>query len=115
MAICWKNITSLFDHLKPVCLNLIKTPGGAVNRDATIGFILVALLLGGLVLFARRPAAVATPISASNRQLTGQGNIRLIPAGTGPPRYQNKEIREIEYNEDNLPTKITIIRDYTVT
>jgi len=91
-----------------------------VNRDATIGIILMALLLGGLVLFARRPAAVGAPISASApRQLVRQGNIRFVPARAEPPRYQNKEIRDtnLEYNSDGILTKIRmeITRDYAIT
>jgi len=84
-----------------------------VNRDATIGIILMALLLGGLVLFARRPTAA--PISTHTpRQLTGQGNIRFVPSQAEPPRYRNKETRNIEYNADNLPIKIEIIRDFAI-
>jgi len=91
-----------------------------MNRDATIGIIVVALLLGGIFLFARRPAAAAAPISAyAPRQLTGQGNIRFVPARAESPRYQNKEIRDtnLEYSSDGLLTKIRmeITRDYAIT
>lgn len=86
-----------------------------MNRDATIGIIVVALLLGGLFLFTRRPAAVAAPVSASPaRQLSSQGNIRFVPAQAEPPHYRNKETRNIEYNADGLPTKIEIIRDFAI-
>jgi len=86
-----------------------------MSRDATIGIVLMALLLGGLFLFARRPAAVATPISSyTPRQLSGQGNIRFVPARAESPRYRNKETRNIEWNADGLPTKIEIIRDYAI-
>jgi len=84
-----------------------------MNRDATIGIIVVALLLGGIFLFTRRPAAA--PVSTySPRQLPGQGNIRFVPARAEPPRYRNKETRNIEYNADGLPTKIEIIRDFAI-
>jgi hypothetical protein len=86
-----------------------------MNRDTTIGIVMVALLLGGLFLLARRPAAVATPISTyTPRQLSGQGNIRFVPAEAESPRYRNKETRRIKYNEDNLPIEIEIIRDYAI-
>ena len=86
-----------------------------MNRDATIGIIVVALLLGGLFLFTRRPTAVSALISASPaRQLSGQGNMRFVPAQVEAPRYRNKETRNIEYNNDGLPTKIEIIRDYAI-
>lgn len=87
-----------------------------MSRDATIGIILMALLFGGIFLFARRPAAVEAPIATfTPRQLSsGQGNMRFVPVQTGPPRYRNKEIRNIEYNADGLPTRIEITRDYTV-
>jgi len=84
-----------------------------MNRDATIGILMMALLLGGIFLLARRPAAA--PISSyTPRRLSGQGNIRFVPAQAEPPRYRNKETRNIEYNADGLPTKIEIIRDYTI-
>lgn len=86
-----------------------------MNRDATIGIIFMALLLGGLVLLARRPAAVGAPISASAPgQLIGQGNIRFVQAQAEPPHYRNKETRHIEWNAEGLPTKIEIIRDYAI-
>jgi hypothetical protein len=78
-----------------------------VNREGVLGLFLVALLLGGVFLLTRRPAASYT--SAPQ----GQGNIQFVPAE--PRRYQNKEIRQIEYNEDHLPIKIIITRDYAVT
>ena len=84
-----------------------------MNRDATIGIILMALLLGGIFLFTRRTGP--PPISASAPpQLTGQGNIKFVPAQAGPPRYRNKETRHIEWNAEGLPTKVEIIRDYAI-
>ena len=35
-------------------------------------------------------------------------------APSNSKRYQNKEIRRIEYNEDGLPTLIEITRDYAI-
>jgi len=84
-----------------------------VNREGALGIILIALLLGGIVLFARRPAALShasAPIQTHN-----PGNIKVVPVSAEPQRYQNKEIRQIEYNEDNLPVKIVITRDYAIT
>lgn len=85
-----------------------------MNREGALGILLVALLLGGIVLFAHRPAVVTTSISAP-RQYHNQGNIKVIPVQAEPRRYQNKETRNIEYNEDHLPIKIEIIRDYAIT
>ena len=82
-----------------------------MNREGVLGIFLIALLLGSIVLFARRPAV--TSVSAP-RQLT-QGNIKVIPVQAEPRRYKNKETRNIEYNADGLPTKIEIIRDYAIT
>lgn len=89
-------------------LNLIKSAqGDKMNREGVFGLILVALLLGGIVLFTRRPASYA-----SAPQQYHSSNIRVVPE---PRRYQNKEIREIEYNTENLPVKIIITRDFAIT
>ena len=86
-----------------------------MNREGALGFLLIALLLGGIVvLFARRPTATSNYASAP-RQYRSQGNIKVYPVEEEPRRYQNKEIRRIEYNADGLPTLIEIIRDYAVT
>ncbi len=84
-----------------------------MNREGALGIILIALLLGGIVLFARRP--VTANYSPAPRQSYSQGNIRVIPIEAEPRRYQNKETRRIEYNDDGLPTLIEITRDYAVT
>jgi len=78
-----------------------------MNREGALGIILVALLLGGIMLF-RRPSSYSSAIQQT-------GNLQVIPVQAEPRRYQNKEIRQIEYNEDHLPIKITITRDYAVT
>jgi len=87
-----------------------------MDSNYAVGFLIIALLLGGVFLFARRP--VGTKYQ-SIPQVTGQqqnsGNIRLVMEGEEPRRYRNKEIRQIEYNEDNLPVKIIITRDYAIT
>jgi hypothetical protein len=79
-----------------------------MNREA-LGLLLVALLFGGVLLLARRPN------SSTSLQPYSQGNIKVIPMGEEPRRYQNKETRRIEYNADGLPTVIEITRDYTIT
>jgi len=79
-----------------------------MSRDSTLGLFLIALLFGSVLLLARRPA---NPTSLQPYS----GNIKTIPIAAEPRRYQNKETRNIEYNEDGLPTKIEIIRDYTIT
>jgi hypothetical protein len=79
-----------------------------VNREGVLGLFLVALLLGGVFLLTRRPTA-----SYASTPQSGQGNIQFVPAE--PRRYQNKEIRQIKYNEENLPVEITITRDYAIT
>ena len=77
-----------------------------MNSEGVVGIFLVALLLGGMLLFIRRP-------SHSYASEPRQGNIKVIPSNER--RYQNKEIRNIEYNDDGLPIKIEIIRDYAIT
>jgi len=84
-----------------------------VNKEGALGILLVALLLGGIVLLARRPAVASSYVSPQQHQ--SQGNIQVIPVQAEPRRYQNKEIRQIEYDEDHMPIKITITRDYAVT
>jgi len=84
-----------------------------MNREAAVGLLLIALLFGGIVLFARRP--VTASYAPAPRQSYSQGNIRVIPIEAEPRRYQNKETRRIEYNDDGLPTLIEITRDYAVT
>jgi hypothetical protein len=78
-----------------------------MNREGALGLFLVVLLLGGVLLLTHRPTSAP--------QLSRQGNIQFVPVQAEPRRYQNKEIREIEYNEDSLPVKITITRDYAIT
>ena len=85
-----------------------------MNREGTIGLLLIGLLLGGIFLLARRPVTALTRASAP-LQTHNPGNIRLVPLEAEPQRYQNKETRSIEYNEDGLPTKIEITRDYAIT
>jgi hypothetical protein len=83
-----------------------------MNKEGVVGLFLFLALLGGIVLFARRPAAVS---SSTSLQPYSQGNISIVPIAGQPRRYQNKETRRIEYNADGLPTQIEITRDYTVT
>jgi len=85
-----------------------------MNREGAFGLLLLVLLLGGIVLFARRPAVVSGSASTPLKPYS-QSNIRAIPIADEPRRYQNKEIRNIEYNADGLPVKIEIIRDYAIT
>lgn len=83
-----------------------------MNKEGALGILLVALLLGGIVLLARRPAVASNYASPQHHS---QGNIQVIPVQAEPRRYQNKETRRIEYNDDGLPTLIEITRDYAVT
>lgn len=85
-----------------------------MNKEGVIGLFLFLALLGGIVLFARRPAATSSLALAPN-QPHSQRNVSIIPIAGQPRRYQNKETRRIEYNGDGLPTLIEITRDYTVT
>jgi hypothetical protein len=85
-----------------------------MNKEGVVGLFLFIALLGGIVLFARRPA-VTSSLALTSNQPSSQGNISIIPIAGQPRHYQNKETRRIEYNADNLPTLIEITRDYTVT
>lgn len=51
--------------------------------------------------------------SKVERLMFKQGNENL-PAPNNSKRYQNKEVRLIEYNSDSLPVRIEITRDYTI-
>lgn len=84
-----------------------------MNREGVLGLLLIALLFGGIVLFARRP--VTANYASTPRQYSSQGNIKVIPVEAEPRRYQNKETRRIEYNDDGLPTLIEITRNYAIT
>jgi hypothetical protein len=84
-----------------------------MSKDYTVGFIIVALLLGGIFLLTRRPAAISSRALSTSQH--GSGNIRFVANDVEPRRYQNKETRHIEYNSDGLPTLIEITRDYAVT
>lgn len=83
-----------------------------MNTEHAIGIGLVVLLLGGLLLLARRSTAMTqySPALAAY-----SSNISMVPMAAEPRRYQNKETRRIEYNEDGLPITIEITRDYAVT
>jgi hypothetical protein len=98
-------------------LKLLKDLGGNVNREGALGLLLVALLLGGIVLFTRRPVVASN--YAAPQEYHGSGNIKLIPVQAESRRYQNKEIRNtsLEYNSDGLLTNIRleITRDYAIT
>jgi hypothetical protein len=63
--------------------------------------VLALVGIGAVLLFSRR-----TAVHSRGVQITRTG---------GPKRYQNKEIRRVEYNADGLPTLIEITRDYTLT
>ena len=84
-----------------------------MDREHVVGIALVALLLGGLLLLSRRSTAMTqySPAPAAY----SSGNISMIPMAAEPRRYQNKETRRIEYNEDHLPITIEITQDYVVT
>jgi cell division septation protein DedD len=84
-----------------------------MNKEGVVGLFLFLALLGGIVLFARRP--VTSSLALAPNQPHSQGNINIIPIAEQPRHYQNKETRRIEYNADNLPTLIEITRDYTIT
>jgi hypothetical protein len=79
-----------------------------MNRDASVGIFVVLLLLGGIVLFARRPYS---PVQS---QYENSASIALSRISNEAPHYRNKETRYIEYNDLNLPVKIEIVRDYTI-
>lgn len=85
-----------------------------MNRENTLGIILIVLLLGGFLLLNRRPAITSNHISSPLEQYS-QGNIKFVPAQEEARRYQNKETRRIEYNDDGLPSLIEITRDYAIT
>jgi hypothetical protein len=83
------------------------------SENTIAGIFLVALLLGGIILMARRPTGVTSPVYL--------GKVKKLPIveDIGEPeestrRYRNKEIRKIEYNADGLPTLIEITRDYAI-
>lgn len=80
-----------------------------MNRE--VGLILIALLFGGIVLLARRRTANAS----TALQPYGSGGIRAVPMESGARRYQNKETRRLEYNDEGLLTFMEVIRDYTIT
>ena len=82
-----------------------------MDREHAIGIAFVALLLGGLLLLSRRSTAMT---QYSPAPATYSGNIRMISMAAEPKRYQNKETRRIEYNDDGLPTLIEITRDSVV-
>jgi hypothetical protein len=79
-----------------------------MNRE--VGLILIALLFGGIVLLARRRTDASTAL-----QPYGSGGIRAVPMESGARRYQNKETRRLEYNDEGLLTFMEVIRDYTIT
>jgi len=85
-----------------------------MNRDYAISFAVIALLLGGIFLLARRPAAISNYTLSAVPQ-HASGNIRFVADDVEPKRYRNKETRRIEYNGDGLPTLIEITRDYAIT
>lgn len=85
-----------------------------MNREHAIGIFLVALLLGGVILLTRHSAATPAYASAPLQPYTNN-HIKLVPLAEEPRRYQNKETRRIEYNQDGLPTLIEITRDFAIT
>ena len=85
-----------------------------MNREGAIGLLLIGLLLGGIVFLARRPVTALSRASAPV-QTRNPGNIKLVPLEAEPRRYQNKEIRQIEYDDNHMPVKIIITRDYAIT
>jgi len=82
-----------------------------MRTDYAVGFILVALLLGGLFLLTRRPAATSSHALSPTPQY---GNVKFISGDTSARRYQNKETRRIKWN-DGYPIEIEITRDYAIT
>lgn len=81
-----------------------------MNKEGVVGLFLFLALLGGIVLFARRPAVS----SSTSLQPYSQGNINIVPIAEQPRHYQNKETRRLEYNADGLLTLLEITRDYTI-
>lgn len=84
-----------------------------MNRESTLGLFLIALVLGGVLLLTRRPATISRCATAPQENQS-RGTIQLIPVQAEPRRYQNKEVRDIEW-KDGLPVKIIITRDYAIT
>ena len=78
-----------------------------MNKEFALELVLIGLLVGGAIFFARRLGSSTGSTSASTK---------LLPATEEeePRRYKNKEIRRIKYNEENLPIEIEITRDYTI-
>jgi hypothetical protein len=81
-----------------------------MNKEGVIGLFLFIALLGGIALFARRPAVS----NSTSLQPYSQGNVSIVPIAEQPRRYQNKETRRLEYNTDGQLTLMEITRDYTV-
>jgi hypothetical protein len=85
-----------------------------MDSNYAVGFFLIAaLLLGGVFLFARRPVEAQYQSMTLPAGQQSTSNIRLVSEGE-PPHYRNKETRYIKYNDLNLPVEIEIVRDYTV-
>lgn len=82
-----------------------------MSKDAAIGFSIILLLVGGIILLGRRSAPAPNHALATRQY----GDITFTPIQPEPQRYRNKETRRIEYNEDGLPTLIEITRDYAIT
>jgi hypothetical protein len=79
-----------------------------MNKNDGMVLFIAALVLGGLFLLMKRsPAAgvAALPQYSPEPSVSPDAPLRLTPRA-----YDNEEVREIEYNADGLPSRITIHR-----
>ncbi len=86
-----------------------KKNDGAILIIGLIGLGLIFLLLRNRSAVGK---AYSSPVTTLRLQVDTPMRVSQEPPGGR--HYRNKEIRNIEYNEEGLPTKIEIIRDYTV-
>jgi len=83
--------------------------------------LLLAVGVGGFLLLSRRqktsgnPLLLQQPAELSKESLPAHIKITALTsedAKQGMLHYKNKETRDIEWDEDGLPTRITIEREY---
>ena len=85
------------------------------NNGAILVFGLIGVGLLFLFLGKRQPYYQPTYQPEFNVIRLGESQSQGVSAANdGGKHYRNKETRNIEYNEDGLPTKIEIIRDFKV-
>lgn len=80
-----------------------------MDRSSVIGLLILGGVIAAMVFLAHKD-----PGWAQVTRIQGSNGIRFVPVSAEAPRYRNKETRNIEYNADGLPTKIEIIRDFTI-